>query len=309
MIRWVTKDWGLKLISLVLAIGLWNYAVGEESVEVTRTVPLKIHVQNPNVSVLKLSSETLQVTLVSQRNLLSDLASVEIIAVHEIGKEMAKAGEYTFQIEAREIKLPKPQIQVTSIQPEIIRMTLDELIVVKLPVKPKFVGEPAFGYKVATSQIQLDPNAILVQGPKGELEKLDAVSTEPIDLVGRIRSFRRTLSIALPSNLKAVSESLIDAHIPINEEFEEKKFLDVAFKVLRSPEKNDVIEIKPLKVSFVVSGSKRQLEKLTPQNILAYVDLASLSEGDHEVPVIVALPEDVTMKDKIPVVHVSVKKK
>ena len=82
MIQWLTRDWGLKLISLLLAVGLWYYAVGEESIEVTRVVPLEIKITNPQMSILETSTRLVQVTLTAPRALLSDLASAEIRAVH-----------------------------------------------------------------------------------------------------------------------------------------------------------------------------------------------------------------------------------
>ncbi len=309
MISWFTKDWGIKLAALILAIGLWNYAVGEEKVQITRTVPLHIEVQNPNISVLSVSDENLQVTLAAERNLLNDMTSEEIKAIHVVGKEVGKAGQYSFRIEMREIKLPKSQIQVVDIKPEVIQITLDEVIVEKLKVKPNFVGEPAFGYKVTENEIQLDPNEILIKGPKGEIKKFENILTEPIDLVGRIRGFRQTFAVELPQKLQPLSESLIDVQVPIHEEFEEKPFTDIPFKVLTSPESNYWFELKPSKVSFVLSGSKRQLEKLKPDTILAYVDLSKLAPGEQDISVVVVLPEDVTLKDKIPVVHATIRKK
>lgn len=309
MTEWVMRDWRLKFVSLMLAVGLWTYAMSEEGVEIKRSIPLEIKVQDPHMSILERSTKSLQVTLVAPRSLLSDMTSEQVVAVHKVDDNIKTAGEYSFRIEADEIKLPDPQIHVTRIEPELIQVTLDELIVKKLPVKPNFIGDPAFGYKVVNDEVQLDPNAVLVEGPKGELEKLDNVLTEPIDLVGRIRSFRRTLSIRLPENIKATSEALIDTYIPIREEFEEKSFKDIPFKVLRSSEREDTVTVIPNKVSFVIKGSKRQLDKMTLENTLVYLDSSKLEFGDHEVPVTVVLPEDVSLKDTPPVVKLTLKKK
>lgn len=309
MISWLTKDWSTKLLALVLAIGLWYYAVGEEKVQITRSVPLKIELQNATLSVLHVSSENLQVTLAGERNLLNQMTSDEVVAVHKIGSEVEKAGEYSFRIEAREIRLPKPQIQVVDIKPEVVQITLDEVIVEKLKVKPNFVGEPAFGYKIKTSEIQLNPNEILIKGPKDEIRKLEFVSTGPIDLVGRIRGFRQMSWVELPEKLQALSDPRIEVQVPIQEEYEEMKFADIAFKVLASTETNYWYEVKPPKVSFAVRGSKRHLEKLTPESLLAYVDLSKLSPGEHDLPVTVVLPEDVSIQDKTPTVHAVIRKK
>ena len=309
MIEWLTKDWGSKLIAFFLAVGLWYYAVGEEGIEVTRRVPLDIKVKNTQMSVLKTSAKSVLVTLVAPRALLSDLTSEKISAFHEIREDVKTQGDYSFRLEAREIKLPSPQIRVTRIEPEVIQVTLDELIVQKLVVKPNFVGEPAFGYKVNPEEVQLDPNAVLIEGPKVQLEKMDSIKTERIDLVGRIRSFRRTVELDLPPNVKPLSEVLIDIYVAVKEEFDEKVFENVPVKILRASESKEQIEVSPPAISFVLKGSKKQLEKLTGDKILAYADASPLGEGEHQIPVQMVLPQDVSLKDETPVtVKVAVKK-
>ncbi|HXV28274.1 MAG TPA: CdaR family protein [bacterium] len=305
----MTRNWQLKLVSLALAVGLWFYAIGEESVEVTRTVPLTIKLKNEKMSVLTTSVSHIQVTLAAPRALLSDLTSEQIQAEHEIGNEVKTAGEYSFRLEAREIKLPVPQIRVTDIMPEVVGVTLDELIVQKVKIQPNFVGEPAFGYKVRESEIQLDPNATLVEGPKGQLEKMEALKTEPIDLVGRVRPLRRTVGLILPPNIKALSETLVDIYIPIVEEFDEKKFENIPVKILKSSQRDLKIELIPAAISFVLKGSRRQLENFTADKILAYVDISSLDPGQHDVPVQLVLPENVSLKDNTPLTIRAVLKK
>ncbi len=310
MIQWLSRDWGPKLISLILAIGLWYYAVGEESVEVTRTVPLEITLKNPQMSILRTSARAVQVTLTAPRALLSNLTSEEIRVNHEIGPDVKTIGDYSFRLEARELELPNPQIIVKEIYPEVIHVTLDELIAQKLVVSPNFMGEPAFGYKVVKEEIELNPNAVLVEGPKGQLEQLDAVKTERMDLVGRIRSFRRTVALELPPNVKTLSESLIDVYIPIREEFDEKSFENIPVRILESLGKSTEVTINPPAISFILKGSRRQLQALLPEKILAYIDVSSLENGSHEVPVELILPEDLSLKDKAAaVVHVAVTKK
>ena len=311
MIRWLTNDWGLKLVSFVLAVGLWYYAVGEESVEVKRTIPLEVTLQNPKMSILKSSAKNLQVTLIAQRALLSDMTAETIHAVHEIGNEVKSSGEYSFRVEPQEVKVPNPQIRVLQIEPGVINVTVDEVLVKKLEVKPDFDGEPAFGYKLSKDEVQLDPNAILMEGPKGELEKIDFIKTEKIDLVGRIRSFRRTVELDIPHNIKPLSEALIDVFIPIKEEFEEKAFENILVKILQSGDldSNKKFEIVPPKVSFVLKGSTKSLQKMVPESILAYVDVAAFNTGEHQTPVTVVLPEDVQLKTENLGVTVIVNKK
>lgn len=301
MKHWFAHNWGLKIISLVLAIGTWYYAVGEENIEVTRVIPLKIQMASPQMTVSEISTKAVQVTLSAPRTLIVNLASQDIQAVHKIGPEIKTAGEYSFRLETSEIRLPNFQIRVVKIVPETVTVTLDELIVQKLEIQPDFVGEPAVGYKLLSDELRMDPNAILTQGPKGVLEQMKSAKTEPIDLVGRIRSFYRTVEVKLPPGVKPMSESLVNVYIPIREEFGEKEFKDVPVRILRSPAASGVVDLSPDKVTLVLKGSKLYLEKLSPETLLAYVDLADLKKGDYDLLLQVVLPENVSLKDKEPV--------
>lgn len=310
IVDWLTKNWVLKVVSLILAFGLWYYALGEEGIEVKRTLPLEIRVENSQISLLKSSAKHIKVTLSAPRSLLSQMTSGEMTAAHVIGNEAKSAGDYSFRLQPREIQLPTPQIRIVKIEPEVIEVTLDELIVQKLAVKPNFVGEPSFGYTMSEEEIQMDPDAILIEGPRGKIEKLDAVKTEALDLVGRIRSFRRTVSLDLPPNVKPLSEAVVDIYVPIKEEFNEKSFEEVDVKVIRSTDAKEKITVEPEKISFVLKGSVRQLEKLSPEKIVAYLDLSEYDDGEYVVPVQLVLPEDVTLSGDEPVeVAVTIKKR
>ncbi|MDP3920313.1 MAG: CdaR family protein [Candidatus Omnitrophota bacterium] len=309
MIRWLARDTGMKLISLILAVGLWYYAVGEEGIELTRAVPLVIEIENEQMSLLKTSVDVVKVTFAVPRTHLSKLANEELRAVHRIGPDVKSAGDYSFRLNPSAIKLPSPAIRVTKIDPEDIRVVLDELILKKLEVRPAFLGKPAFGYEVTRDEIELDPNAVLVEGPKQEVDRLSAVTTEAMDLVGRIRSFRRTVELDLPPTVKPLSEALIDVFVPIHEEFDEKGFTEIPVKVLAPPDKKIDVKIEPPQVSFVLKGSRRKLEKMTVEEIKAYLDITGLDVGEHDVAVQVLLPEDVSLVDASKVkVKVKIKK-
>lgn len=301
MMEWISRNWGLKLISLVLAIGTWYYAVGEENIEVTRVIPLKIQMASPQMTVSEISAKAVQVTLSAPRTLIVNLASQDIQAVHKIGPEIKTAGEYSFRLETSEIRLPNFQIRVVKIVPETVTVKLDEMIVQKLEIQADFIGEPAIGYKLLKDELRMDPNAVLAQGPKGVLEKMKSAKTEPLDLVGRIRSFHRSAMVQLPPGVKALSESLVDIYIPIREEFGEKEFKDVPVRILRAPAASGVVDLSPDKVSFTLKGSKLYLEKLTAETLLIYVDLGNLKKGDYDLPLQIVLPENVSLKDAEPI--------
>ncbi len=300
MTRWLTHNWGLKLVSFFLAVGLWYYATGEEGIEVTRVIPVEIKVKNPHMSISKVSARNVEVTLIAPRALLSDLTSENLKAQHEIEENISKPGDYSFRLEPGEIHLRTPQIRVVKIQPETIQVTLDELIVQKLAVKPNFLGEPAFGYGLNPDEVQINPNAVLIEGPRSRLEKLDSVKTSQIDLVGRVRSFRRMYSLDLPANLKAVSDDMIDVYVPIIEAYDEKTFENIPVKILGNQGKN-VGQLNPSEVTLTLRGPRKQFQDLSSGSLNAFVDVTDQASGDFELPLQVILPDGVTQKNEKPV--------
>ncbi|OGW79172.1 MAG: hypothetical protein A3G33_00065 [Omnitrophica bacterium RIFCSPLOWO2_12_FULL_44_17] len=304
---WLTNNLGLKLISLLLAIGFWYYAVGEESIEVTLMVPLEIRLPSPKLRVSKSSAEGIKITLQSPRQLVPQLSAAKISATHEVAG-VEKTGDYSFNLSARDFSIPYPEVRVTKIFPSFVTISIDELITKKLLIDPDLVGDPAIGYRVDAVAIELDPNAILVEGPKTILEKLDKIKTEPIQLVGRVRSFRRSVRVANPPEIRILGEGVSDVQIPIIAEFADQEMKGLAVKPLGSPAPERYAILVEDKVITIIKGPKPLLEKLNPKDILVYVNIEGLKEGYYEIPVTVLLPTDLSLKGDPPTVLVRIRK-
>lgn len=297
MSQWFKHNWKLKLISLGLAVGLWYYAVNEESVEIVRTIPLSITIENKNMSILKVSNEKLRITIKAPRAMVSQVAGADIRAKHQFGREMKQAGEYSFHTDPREISLPSVEMQIVRIEPQVVRVVVDEVVTQKLPVKPHFVGEPALGYKIRDEELQMDPNAVMVQGPKGEIEKLSAVLTNPISLTGRTRSFRLNTDFSLPPHVAVLDMQAVDVYVPIHEASEEKELVDVPIKMVRPSGSLGIAELDPQKISVRVQGPSRVIQNLEASQIHAYSDLTGLDYGEHLVDVFWVFPQGVSLKE------------
>lgn len=305
---WLTKNWAAKLVSLILAVGLWYYAVGEEKVEVTRTVPVEIKVENEKMSIVGKSTRVVVATLQAPRSLLANLASGELKAEHVIRK-IGSPGDYSFRLEPRDIQLPSDKIRVVRIEPEVILVKIDEIILQKLEVEPAFLGEPAIGYQVDLNGIQLDPRSVLVEGPKSQLEKMGKITTQPIDVVGRVRSFRKTVRLAEEPGLKLLSESWIDVYVPITEVAAEKTLEEVPVRVLSRSGPTRPVSIDPPKLTLTLRGSSKSLESLEARDIVIYADISDLDEGVHGVPLRTILPEGVSLKEMPADAKVTVQRK
>ncbi len=305
---WFIKNWTAKLVSLILAVGLWYYAVGEEGIEVTRTIPVEIKLENEKMSIVGKPTRLVVATLQAPRSLLSNLANEELKAEHVIRK-VETAGDYSFRVEPQEIRLPSEKIRVIRIDPDTIQVKVDEIIVKKFEIEPVFLGEPAFGYRVDTAKVQLDPRAALAEGPKSELEKVDKIRTQPIDTVGRVRSFRKTVRLTEIPGFKIVSEPLIDAYVPIEESWGEKVFSNIPIRVLGTSNSQEKVLIEPAQFDLLLRGAPKSLESLKVPEILTCVEVSGLAEGPHEITPRVILPDGITLKETPAPVKVTIQRK
>ena len=297
----------LQIISLFIAVILWLYAVGEQSVEVTLKAPLRVSPPAGRMTVLKSSLQDITLRLSVPRNVLSMLSPQSVHAYHQI-KGVESAGEYNFHIELKDISLPPGNIRVLEIYPEAVTVTLDELIVQKLPIRVTLDGEPAHGYLVEKDKIEFNPNAALIEGPKGKLEKLEAIPTESLDVVGRTRSFRRKVGLSLDPDLRSITKDLmIDVFVPIRREYTVNVLHDVPVKIMGTAQKFSLVSIEPEKVSFALSGPKMILDKLTNDDLMAFVDVSELEKGDHDIPLRLKLPNEVSLNHDPPLIKVRLK--
>lgn len=302
-INWLTDNLGLKVVSLVLAVIIWFYAAGEGLEQITLRVPLQIEPPKQDVTVVKGAQQTLRVVFLAPRNLINILSSKEITAYHKI-EPGVKLGEYSFKVSPEDFHLPPGDIRIQEIYPPVQSIILDEVVYKRLKVKPNVQGEPAVGFSLNESEILVDPNAVLIQGPRSKLEKIDTIETEAIDVVGRIRSFRRKVKLAFTSDIRPVSTESVDIYVPLIEQFSSKSFENIPVRVLGVPEKTLSIYLDPTKVTMNLKGPLRLLEGLKPENIMAYVEVTGLKKGNYDLPLKVYFPADISLKGESPIIHV-----
>jgi len=300
---------GFQIISLVLAVILWLYAVGEQSVEVTLRVPLQVYPPDGGrMAVLSSSQQDVTLRLSVSRNLLSVITQQSIKAVHRI-KGVDKAGEYNFRIEPRDIAIPPGNARILGIYPEAVTVTLDEVIVQKFPIQVDLAGDPAQGYAVDKEGVRLEPEAVLIEGPKGKLEKLKMILTEIVNVVGRTQSFRKKVRLILGADLKSIpKEVIIDVLIPIRKQYGVNVFREIPVKILGTPMKVATFaSLEPEKVDVTLRGPGSVLEQLSPEEIIAFIDVTGLEKGEYDIPLKFKLPKEIALDQDAPVIKIKIK--
>jgi hypothetical protein len=118
--RWVLHNFWLKVLSLVLATGLWRaISPDQDPAEVTLRVPIEFRHVPPQLEIGSVTAPEAQVRVRGPEQMIRELRPTDIHADLEL--KDAEAGEHTFVLTAQQIHLPR---DLTVVQVVPVRVTL-----------------------------------------------------------------------------------------------------------------------------------------------------------------------------------------
>lgn len=204
-----TTNLWLKLASLILAIALWFFVIlsGRSGVDIE--VPVTYINLSPELEMVD-SMQSVSVSVEGQERLLKKIRSKEIQAVVDLVN--AKAGRSFFSLTRENIKLPKT-LELISINPEIISLTIEKQMRKTVSVKPAIVGLPVEGHAIV--EMKVVPDTVIIEGPRSVISKLYTLKTEPIDITGISSDLRYKAGLSIPNaNLKSNTQK-VDIYISV----------------------------------------------------------------------------------------------
>lgn len=190
MIQTLMNNWHLKLMSLMFAIVLWLFIVGEQKLERGFSVPLELKNVPEGMMVTSEVPSHIDVRIIGPRTLLVN-QDPEQLSIR-IDLKGLPEGVTTFRRLEDRISLPGG-MRVSRLTPSFIDIRLEEVIVRSLKPRVVFEGEPASGFE--RGGIQVDPPEVSIEGARTEVSAIKEISTEPIALAERSEPF--TVSVPL----------------------------------------------------------------------------------------------------------------
>lgn len=177
-------NWGIKLISIVLALTLWFYVTSKGKIEMTLNVPLELRNTPQHLAVVGSVTGFIDVRVQGQERLLRDITTGKKVG-GVLDLSMAKIGENSIRISPDNIKRPSG-VTVTYIAPSEVTVKLEPLMKKSFKLKPLLLGAPAAGSRI--TGIRVEPSRITIEGPVSAVTMLDKLQTMPIDILGAAES-------------------------------------------------------------------------------------------------------------------------
>ncbi len=172
---------GLKLVSLLLAIGLWLVVARDPIAEVEMKVPIEYHNFPSNLEIDSANSPEAQIRVRGPERLIHRLQAADLHA--EIDLAGAQPGERTFDLTDRQVRVPQ-DLEVVQIIPLQFHLSFDNRETRTVEVRPRVTGNFASGMRV--KQVIADPPRVTISGPRGRVEAAEAAITDPVDASGAL---------------------------------------------------------------------------------------------------------------------------
>src|SRR5215831_11875756 len=83
---WITHNWHLKIVSLILAVMLWMAVANQASSEIGLDVPLEYHNIPPQLEITGDMASTVQVRLRGSSNVIKDITARDVTTTIDLSK-------------------------------------------------------------------------------------------------------------------------------------------------------------------------------------------------------------------------------
>ncbi len=177
----VLHNLGIKLLSLVLAMGFWLAVASDPVAEVAVEVPIEFRNIPENLEISTESIPRAEIRVRGPQRVVRRLQPADIYAEIELGE--MKAGERTFDLTAQQIHKPR-SLEVEQVIPNQFHLTFDTRLTRQVPVHPRALGNFAAGYQIG--HIESDPPTITISGPNKRVAAVEAAITDAIDVSGTL---------------------------------------------------------------------------------------------------------------------------
>ncbi len=187
------KNLRLKALALAFAVALWFFVVGQSDTEVGFLVTLGFKGIPKDLVMTSVPPGEIEVRMRGPKLFINNLSPTQIIA--ELDLSGAKAGLNTYHLSQSDIVRPTG-IDVSMIRPDSVDIRLDRLVTVNLPVKVRFIGKPARGFRLISFTVS--PKTISAGVLKIQQKEIKALYTKAVDLNGLSGSITVTVPIETP---------------------------------------------------------------------------------------------------------------
>lgn len=183
------ENWGVGLLSVVLAVALWVFVTDKEHPDVTGTIPGTIAVTVVNVpadqAVFSVSPTSVRVRVEAPESVFDDLQPDDFTASVDLANVTSQQAVVPVRVEST-----SGRVAVIETSPAAVTVRLENVTSRAVPVETNLTGAPPPGFGVGTTTVQ--PAEAVVRGPESLVARVSTIEVD-VNLTGIRTDFQETL--------------------------------------------------------------------------------------------------------------------
>jgi len=299
----ITNNFGLKLLSLLLAIFLWLIVVNVDDPKITRTFTTSITVENESAITnqgkyyeIKNNKNTVTFSVYAKRSLVEQLSGADFKAVADM-QNIENLSKVPIQISALHYA---SQITVVK-KDQYLDVKVENLQSRSFIITAQETGNPSNGSVIGN--VSVSPNVVKVSGPEKIVSKIDNV-VATIDVSNMSTNISENLIPKFynvdAKEIDTTNLSLSVSSVTVSAEILGTKDVKLNFEKTGQPATGyQFQDIKYTPQTISVKGTPEDLNKLDTIDIPAEVLDISKAQGNIEKTIDISsyLPTGVTLVD------------
>jgi YbbR domain-containing protein len=184
LVRALTRNFGWKIGSLVLAVLLWFAIVGEPEMATTHAVPILYRNLPQEMLIGSDALDTVRLELRGPAGRLTAGSLADLAVVLDLSN-VKGPGEQTFTLSDSDLRVPDGVTFVRAI-PSQLRIRFARRKVKDAGVEVRISAPPPAGFEIVRQEVI--PSVVQIAGPEHRLDAITSTQTDAIDLSGVTRA-------------------------------------------------------------------------------------------------------------------------
>jgi YbbR domain-containing protein len=189
----LTRDVGLKIISLIFAVSIWAWVQGKQVVE-ERTRARVSYSWPADLVPATVVPKTVVVTVRGPQGLLHQVDRSDLGIAIDLGESTKGPASVDFSDQPFS-GLPAG-LTVVQVSPPAMDIVMDRPLEREVPIRAVTAGDPPAGYRVV--EVRIEPQRVELVGPQSILSNISEVSTDIIDVSTLTATRTFTVNLAIP---------------------------------------------------------------------------------------------------------------
>lgn len=278
--RFVRHDLLRKLVAVFFALVIW-LAVSSQLSEtmVLHNVPVDLQ-YDPAETVIEDEAPSVGVTVRGSPRALEQLKSSDIHISAEVAN-MPPGNYFTdIAVSRRNVDHVPPGIRVVDLDRRKIQVRLDRIVTqADIPINVRFDGKIREGYRRTRRAVV--PATTNLRGPYRIVKDIKEVTTEPVVLDDTIvRDFEQDVPLITIPGVEM--GRMVHVSVQVARTSGQKNYTDLPMTVLADPNSPLRVKGELPPVSVTVHGPQASLDKLTPRQVHAFLDLTGITSPGQQ---------------------------